>query len=321
MIVVFVEYDAGAATATSLEALTVARRLATSLGVAVHGVAIGEDAGVIAEGLGAHGVTILHTAQIDQDFAPAAWARAIVETIETLSPLAVLAAGSDRGNEVMAHVGAQIGAPMAANCVEVEPDEAFILTRQRWGGSLLEQARLSAPVKLLTIALHAVAAEPSPTASKVAIASFTPSLSDDDLRVRVIWRDPADTGKVALPHARVVIGGGRGVGSASGFSSLDELAGLLGGAVGVSRAVTSLGWRPHAEQIGQTGARIAPDLYVACGISGASQHIVGCRASKRILAINTDPEAPILAKADYAVIGDLHAVVPAVCAEIRRRRG
>ncbi len=108
------------------------------------------------------------------------------------------------------------------------------------------------------------------------------------------------------------------MGSAEGFRSLDELAALLGGAVGVSRAVTSLGWRPHAEQIGQTGMRIAPDLYIACGISGAIQHIVGCKAAKKILAINTDPEAPILAHADYAVVGDLHKVVPAVTEEIRR---
>jgi electron transfer flavoprotein alpha subunit len=94
---------------------------------------------------------------------------------------------------------------------------------------------------------------------------------------------------------------------------------LLGGAVGVSRAVTSAGWRPHSEQIGQTGERIAPDLYLACGISGASQHMVGCRGAKTLLAINDDPDAPILSKADHAVIGDLHQVIPAICDEIRRR--
>ena len=124
---------------------------------------------------------------------------------------------------------------------------------------------------------------------------------------------------MSLADARVVVGGGRGVGSQEGFRILDELAALLGGAVGVSRAVTSLGWRPHAEQIGQTGTRIAPDLYIACGISGAIQHIVGCKAAKKILAINTDPEAPILSHADYAVIGDLNKVVPAVTEEIRRQ--
>ena len=125
--------------------------------------------------------------------------------------------------------------------------------------------------------------------------------------------------RISLTDAKVVVGGGRGVGSAEGFGELEELAGLLGGAVGGSRVVTSAGWRPHSDQIGQTGLRIAPDLYIACGISGAIQHIVGCKAAKRILAINTDPNAPIMAAADYAVIGDLHQVVPAIIAEIRRR--
>jgi electron transfer flavoprotein alpha subunit len=132
-------------------------------------------------------------------------------------------------------------------------------------------------------------------------------------------RVAADSSKISLPEAPVVVGGGRGVGSADGFAKLEDLAGLLGGAVGVSRAVTSLGWRPHAEQVGQTGTRIAPDLYIACGISGAIQHMVGCKAAKKILAINTDAEAPIMAKADFAVIGDVNTVIPAISEEIRRR--
>ena len=131
--------------------------------------------------------------------------------------------------------------------------------------------------------------------------------------------EPA-AGTVTLQSARVVVGGGRGVGSSEGFAALEELAGLLGGTVGCSRAVTSLGWRSHADQIGQTGVRIAPDLYVACGISGAIQHIVGCKAAKRILVVNTDPQAPILARADYAIVGDVGAVVPALSAEIKKVR-
>jgi electron transfer flavoprotein alpha subunit len=118
----------------------------------------------------------------------------------------------------------------------------------------------------------------------------------------------------------VVVGGGRGVGSGEAFATLEELAALLGAAVGGSRVATSLGWRPHSDQIGQTGSRIAPDLYIACGISGAIQHIVGCKAAKRILAINTDPDSPIMDVADYAVIGDLHQVLPAISAESGTRR-
>jgi len=151
---------------------------------------------------------------------------------------------------------------------------------------------------------------------EAAIVTHTPDLPERVFRVRITRRIPADRSKVALGEARVVVGGGRGVGSAEGFQKLETLARRLGGAVGCSRAVTSLGWRPHLDQVGQTGTRIAPELYIACGISGASQHMVGCRAAKRLLAINTDPDAPILAHADYAVIGDLHEVVAAVNAEL-----
>ena len=137
----------------------------------------------------------------------------------------------------------------------------------------------------------------------------------------MLERVEESSGGVSLREAKVVIGGGRGVGSAEGFSIIEELAGLLGGAVGCSRVVTSAGWRPHTDQVGQTGTKISADLYIACGISGATQHVAGAKGAKRILAINTDPEAPILAVADYAVIGDLHEVVPAVSAELRKVQG
>jgi electron transfer flavoprotein alpha subunit len=244
------------------------------------------------------------------EYAPEAWAQALVE----LEPEAVVAAGTDRGHEVMAHVAARLEAPLAANCVEVRVDgDAFLLTRQRWGGSLLEEARLAGTPKLLTVAPHAVAADDVP----VEVKELAPRL-EESVRVRVARREEPEAGAVRLDTARVVVGGGRGVGSAEGFAALEELAGLLGGVVGGSRVVTNLGWRPHADQVGQTGARIAPELYIACGISGAIQHIVGCKAAKRILVINTDKDAPIVARADYAAIGDLHEIVPAIVEELRR---
>jgi electron transfer flavoprotein alpha subunit len=251
-------------------------------------------------------------------YAPAAWAHTIAQLVETAHPAVVIGTGSDRGAEVMAHVAARLRKPLAANCTEVIPGDPFLVTRQRWGGSLLEEARLKGAVKLLTMAPHAVTAEADARPTAIEVETRRPSLEDKDFRVTVIPQVEADTGKISLAQARVVVGGGRGVGSAEGFQALEELASLLGGAVGCSRVVTSLGWRPHADQVGQTGMRIAPDLYIACGISGAIQHMVGCRAAKHILAINTDKEAPIVAQADYAVIGDVKAVVTAVTTEIRK---
>jgi electron transfer flavoprotein alpha subunit len=277
----------------------------------------------LAAGLGAYGVTTVHLAQHEllTDYAPEAWAQSVLGLMENLKPEVVLAAGSDRGSEVMAHLAAHAGLPLAANCLEATPGEAFVVTRARWGGSLLEEAKVHGAVKLLTLAAHAVSAEKAAAPAEASIRPFTPQLSAKDVRVRVTSRVEAAAGKVSLAEAPVVVSGGRGVGSAEGFKPLIELAEMLGGAVGCSRAVTSLGWRPHLDQVGQTGTRIAPEIYIACGISGAIQHMVGCKAAKHILAINIDPDAPIVAQADYAIIGDLHQVVPAINAAIRAARG
>lgn len=125
---------------------------------------------------------------------------------------------------------------------------------------------------------------------------------------------------VSLATARVVVGGGRGVGGPDGFGPLEELAELLGGSLGVSRVVTSQGWRPHRQQVGQTGTKISPQLYLACGISGAIQHMAGCLSAQHIVVVNTDPDAPIISRADYAVIGDLNQVIPALLAALRQRQ-
>jgi electron transfer flavoprotein alpha subunit len=288
----------------SLEALTFASRLGDVEAL------VFDDTEV--EGYAAHTRRVVHD-RLDE-YAPEAWGQAVVE----LEPEVAIAPGTDRGHEVLAHVAARMGVPLAANVVEAEVDgDALKLTRQRWGGSLLEEARLTGTPKLLTVAAHAVAAQPAGISTTV--RDFTPTLTDEHFRVRVARREGATSSAARLDTARVVVGGGRGVGSKEGFAVLEELAALLGGAVGGSRVVTNLGWRPHSDQVGQTGARIAPDLYIPCGVSGAIQHIVGCKGAKRILVINKDENAPIVARADWAVIGDLHEIVPAIIAELSKR--
>jgi electron transfer flavoprotein alpha subunit len=259
----------------------------------------------LAESLGGE----VRAVTVDGPYAPAAWAAAIVEAAGDDD---IVGPGSDRGNEVLAHVSAQLDLPFAANVSEVRGDE---LTRIRWGGTLLEEARLRADRKLLTAAPFAFAASVESTQAQV----LAPSL---DGAVAVVDHVAPDTGgKVSLADAKVVVSGGRGVGSAEGFAILEELAALLDAAVGCSRVVTSAGWRPHSDQVGQTGTKVSPDLYVACGISGATQHIAGCKGAKALLAINADREATIFTHADYAVIGDLHEIVPAITAELRKVRG
>jgi electron transfer flavoprotein alpha subunit len=251
-------------------------------------------------------------------YAPAAWAQTLVELARERSAQAIVAPGTDAGNEILAHVAAKLDQPMAANCVSVTPGDPATVIRVRWGGSLLEEARLHGSPLLMTSAAHAVAAAPIGEVETVPVSA---SASELDQVVRVAERVPASSAGVSLTDADFVVSGGRGVGSAEGFSVIEELAQLLGGAVGCSRAVTSAGWRPHTDQVGQTGTKISPEIYIACGISGATQHMAGCKGAKRLLAINPDGEASIFASADYAVIGDLHQVVPAISAEIRKARG
>jgi len=299
----------------SQQALTFAR----GLGDELHAILFG-DAASDADALGSFGVATAHVADEVDDYAPAAWAQSVVELAGRLSASTVLAPGTDRGNEVMAYVAAKTDQPMAANCVSITPGSPASVKRVRWGGSLLEEAEVHGSPLLATVAPHAVAAQTNGAAG-VAVEHFTTALSEADQVVKVSERVPASSSGVSLSDADVVVSGGRGVGSAEGFSVIEELAALLGAAVGCSRAVTSAGWRPHTDQVGQTGTKISPEIYIACGISGATQHMAGCKGAKRLLAINPDGEASIFASADYAVLGDLHEVVPAISAEIRKARG
>jgi electron transfer flavoprotein alpha subunit len=271
------------------------------------------------EGVDVTGVEKVHHAEGDAfaRYAPAAVARALVELMEAHAPSAVVAIGTPRGNEVLARVAAITDLPLAANCVASAAGDPASVTRTRWGGSLLEEARIHGEKLLLTVQPHAVAPEPE-TGEAAPVERFSPALAEEDLVVTVRERVGSSAGGVSLAEAKVVVSCGRGAGSPEGFGIIEELAGLLGGAVGCSRAVTMAGWRPHTDQVGQTGTKIAPDIYIACGISGATQHMAGCKGAKAILAVNIDPEAPILASADYAVIGDLHEVVPAISAELRK---
>ena len=315
-VLVVVEHDRGRLADATLEAITAAR----SLGEPVHAVTIGAAADDLTEPLGVYGVE--HVVQVHHamltDYGPEAWGDAVAAVVRRDTPTAVIATGTDRGNEVMAHVAAILDAPMVANCLTFTPGASWSITRVRWGGSLIEECTLSATLALLTVSHHAVEAVPAPaaaTTSEIVEVTLDPSVATTIVAERVERR-----AGVTLATAPVVVGGGRGVGSPEGFAPLEELAVLLGGVVGCSRAVTNNGWRNHTDQVGQTGTRIAPDLYIACGISGAIQHWVGAMASKKILAINTDPEANMVTRADYAVIGDLHQVIPAIAAEVQRRR-
>ncbi len=316
MILVYVDHENGEVDPLSLQAVTFARSLGDKL---IEAIIAGSDGAECASTLAQYGVEQIHVAEHPalDDYAPVAAARAVIQIIETSKPTLVLGAGSARGNEVMAHVAAITDQPLATDCFTITIGSPTEVTRARWGGNLIEHAKVHSEIALATTMQHVVQAEPSPTPAAGAVTKFAVALTEADLIVRVIERIGAGSGGTSIAEAKVIISGGRGVGSAEGFAPLEELAKQLGGVVGCSRVVTSEGWRPHSDQVGQTGTKVAPDLYIACGISGATQHIAGCKNSKTIVAINLDPEAPIMSHADYAIIGDLHQVVPAITAALR----
>ena len=301
----------------SREALTFGRDLAARLGVPMEALLVGTGAESLAAGCGAFGVRVAHLVAPDwlTDYGPEAWGDAVAGAVRELSPSAVVACGTDRGNEVLAHTAAVLDLPFVANCLSVTPGAEWEMTRVQWGGSLNEDVRLASLTPIVSIAHHAVDAEPIADGGACDASLLDVSLDESSARTMIADRVVISDG-VTLATAPVVVGGGRGVGSAEGFAVLEELAAGLGGVVGCSRAVTNNGWRPHSDQVGQTGTRIAPQLYIACGISGAIQHWVGAKAAKQILAINTDADANMVVKADYAIIGDLFDVVPAITAAL-----
>ncbi|MFL6288876.1 MAG: electron transfer flavoprotein subunit alpha/FixB family protein [Actinomycetes bacterium] len=320
MVLVLVDHDHGELDELSLQAVTYGRELAASTGEQLDALVIGADGSGVADALREHGVATVYVAAHSglTEYAPVAAARATSEIASRLDTSLVIATATPRGNEVMAHLGAITDLPVAADCIKVTPGSPTQVVRARWGGSLIEEANVHGSPALVTLVPHTFAAEPGGD-GKGEVSEFTPELSEADLLVMARPAAPAEEASgVSLADAKVIVSGGRGVGSAEGFEPLEQLADLLGGTIGCSRVVTGNGWRPHTEQVGQTGTKVAPDLYIACGISGATQHIAGCRNAKTMIVINTDPDAPIMGYADYAVIGDLSKILPAIIEQTKK---
>lgn len=308
MILVYVDHDRGELDPISLQAISAAKSLDSDVQAVIVGLGGKDLAGEIA----AHGATAVHAGHHADllDFTPRAHARAVHSIMEKTAPRALLAGGTARGNEVLSHVAAIMDTPFASECVSIVltgADTADIV-RARWAGNMLEEATVTASPLIASVQAHAFAAVIAE--APVAVLDFDVPLAEGDLLVRVEDRVGSSAGGVGLAEAKIVVSGGRGMEGPEAFSMLEDIAGVLGGAVGCSRVVTSAGWRPHAEQVGQTGTKVAPDVYIACGISGATQHIAGCKSSKTLIAINTDAQAPIMGFADYVVVDNLHTFLP-----------
>jgi electron transfer flavoprotein alpha subunit len=231
----------------------------------------------------------------------------------------VLVASSADGKEIAGRLALKTGSGVLTDAVNLH--DGFVAEQSIFGGSSIVHSRVTKGVPIITMRPNAtspVAADGPAAAERIDVSI---ELSDAARQARVVDRVVVEKGsRPELTEAAIVVSGGRGVGSAENFSIIEELADSLGAAVGASRAATDAGWYPHQHQVGQTGKTISPQLYIACGISGAIQHRAGMQTSKTIVAVNKDPEAPIFELVDFGVVGDLHQVVPQLTAEVRRRK-
>ena len=320
-VLVLVDHLDGAVRKTTIELLTVGRRLGRPAAVFV-GDGFENAAGTLAE-YGAADVWLVGGEGLEDHLVlpkVEALAAAIEQARASEPPAAVLIPSSSEGKEIAGRLAVRLGSGVITDAVDVAagPDGAAVTTQSAFAGSFAVTAQVTRGIPVITVKPNSAEPAPDPVTSEV--HELTVTLSDLARAVRIVERRSKEkTGRPDLSEAAIVVSGGRGTGG--DFGPVEAFADSLGAAVGASRAAVDAGWYPHSNQVGQTGKQVSPQLYVACGISGAIQHRAGMQTSKLIVAVNKDPEAPIFELADFGVVGDLFAVLPQATEEILKRKG
>ncbi len=315
-VLVLVERQDGVVRKPTLELLTIARRLGDPAAVLLGP---SDDATVAT--LGEYGATTIYV--VDQpelsEYLIVPKAEAVSEVARQAEPVAVLVTSGPDGKEIAARVAVALESGIITDAVDLQPGDAgLVATQSVFSGSWLAESAVVAGTPVVTVRPNAATPETAPTTPQVETVEV--SFSDAARSAKVTGRTAkAKSGRPDLTDATVVVSGGRGMGSSEAFALIESLADALGGAAAASRAATDMGWYSHDFQVGQTGKTVAPQLYVASGISGAIQHRAGMQGSKTIVAINKDPKAPIFDIADFGVVGDLHKILPALIEEIQKR--
>jgi electron transfer flavoprotein alpha subunit len=315
-VLVVVEHSGGVVKKVTLELLTLARGLGEPAAVV-----LGEPgtAQALSGKLGEYGATKIYAAEHPDltGYLVAPKATVLAGLVTSTSPAAVLLPSSQEGKEIAARLAVKLDNGLLTDVVDLAADGTA--TQVVFAGATIVKSKVTRGLPLVTLRPNSLTPSPSPATPEVSTVDV--AVSEKDKLTTVVNRVVEQKGsRPELTEASVVIAGGRGVGSADNFKLVEELADLLGGAVGASRAATDSGFYPHQFQVGQTGKTVSPQLYVALGISGAIQHRAGMQTSKTIVAVNKDPEAPIFELADFGVVGDLFAVVPQAAEEIRKRK-
>ncbi len=312
---VICEQRDGAFRKISFEAVSEGRRLADGLNTDLTALVLGGDILDIAGELEAYGPDKIMVADdpLLTDYQTEPYTAVCAQAIQSEDPRVVLIGASAQGKDLAARLAARLDAGLAMDCISIRlEDGQLTFTRPMSGGKILADVTIAEAPQLVAIRSNVMAIAESPHVSTIEKMD----IQIDEPRTRVVDKKIESGDKVELTEAAIVISGGRGTGG--DYTAIEALAALLNGAVGASRSAVDEGWRPHSDQVGQTGKVVSPNLYVACGISGAIQHLAGMSTSKNIVAINKDAEAPIFAKADYGVVGDLFEVVPELTKAIRQ---
>jgi electron transfer flavoprotein alpha subunit len=319
---VWIEQSDGNIKPIGQEMLGVGRGVADSLGQPLTALVLGQDVSGVAEAcfdLGADAVLGCDDATL-ADFRVEAFGPLVAKLIQERGPDIILSGATVRGRDLAAWVAASLDAGLVADGIGLKVEDGLVkVTRPVYTGKLLTEAFVTSTPQIVTLRGRAFA--PAESTGQSGQAEWVqPVVVEGDLSTQVLGFDSSE-GTVSLTDATIIVSGGRGVGGPEGFQPIRELADTLGGALGASRAAVDAGWIAYDYQVGQTGKTVSPDLYFACGISGAIQHQAGMRTSKVIVAINKDADAPIFKLASYGIVGDLFKVVPALTAEFKKRMG
>jgi electron transfer flavoprotein alpha subunit len=315
-VLVLVEHSGGEAKKVTYELLTAAAKLGEPAAVVVSAPG---TASRLTEQLAAYGAAKVYLAESPEvgTYLTAPAVAVLAKLVESVRPAAVLIVASPDGKEIAGKLAVRTGSGLLSDAVELEPDGT--VTHSLFGGTYLARSRATTPVAVITVRAGAFEAVARPGAAVEQVVEVPPS--DAARTARIIERRPIEGGdRPELTEAKIVVSGGRGVGSAENFSVVEKLADALGAAVGASRAAVDAGYYPHQFQIGQTGKTVSPQLYIALGISGAIQHRAGMQTAKTIVAVNKDPEAPIFEIADFGVVGDLFTIVPQLTEIVTSRK-
>ncbi len=322
-ILVFAERRDGEIKRPSLEAISTARGLADKLGGRVDVLAIGPGAASCAAEVGQLGADRLLAVEADHGelYAPELYSACLAEVAEEGKAAVVLLAATAMGKDLAPRATARLRTACASDLTEIELGDDGTLRGRRpiYSGKATAIVALpGAQPAVATLRPNAFPVRPAEPARDPEVVALDPPVSAESLRVRAVRLERPERQELDVAEASIVVSGGRGLKEAENFSIVRELASALGGAVGASRAVVDAGWIPHVHQVGQTGKVVSPDLYVACGISGAVQHVAGMSSSKVIVAINKDPEAPIFKVAHFGIVGDVFEIVPALTEAVKR---